>query len=196
MVGNPRDFESIGSRLGFRLLVANHDQIHLVWRGGRFPAFLCLGVAVFLLLLSIPVFQAIRIHGLDSAVGSLWYFPVMNVVLLGVVVYLLSMKRVILVDRATDRITLTKRNLWSRRRLTVDFDEVEAIRLGNDQVYSGFAVAGSTAGAKSFPALSLRLILPDSQSVLLERGAGRMTRELATRLGEFMGKPVRSEIES
>ena len=196
MVGDPGEFESIGSRLGFRPLVANHDQIHLVWRGGRFPALLCLGVAAFLLLLSVPVFQAIRIHGLDSAVGSLWYFPVMNVVLLGVVAYLLSMKRVVWVDRATGKISLTKSNLWSERKLSINFDEVKAIRLANDQVYSGFAVAGSTAGEKSFPALSLRLILTDSQSVLLERGAGRNTRELATRLGEFLGKPVRNEIES
>lgn len=195
MVGDPREFESIGNRLGFRTVPANHDRIHLEWHGGRFPAFLCLGVAGFLLLLSVPVFQAIRIHGLDSAVGSLWYFPVMNVALLGVVAFLLSLKRIILVDRAVGKVSLTKRNLWSRRQLTIDFDEVEAIRLGNDQVYSGFAVAGSTAGAKSFPALSLRLILPDSQSVLLERGAGRKTRELATRLGEFMGKPVRNEIK-
>jgi len=119
----------------------------------------------------------------------------MNGVLLGVVAFLLSLKRTILVDRTAGKIWLTKRNLWSRRQLIVDFDEVEAIRLGNDQVYSGFAVAGSTAGAKSFPALSLRLILPDSQSVLVERGAGRTTRELATRLGEFMEKPVRNEIE-
>ena len=195
MVGDPGKFESIGSRLGFRTRVANSDQILLVWHGGRFPAFLCLGVAAFLLLLSVPVFQAIRIHGLDSAVGSLWYFPVMNVVLLGVVGFLLSLKRAILVERAAGEISLMKRSLWSRRKLIVDFNEVEAIQLGNDQVYSGFAVAGSTAGQKSFPALSLRLILADSQSVLLERGTGQRTRELAARLGEFIGKPVRDECE-
>lgn len=193
MVGDPGEFESIGSRLGFRTRVANSDQIHLVWHGGRFPAFLCLGVATLLLLLSVPVYQAIRIHGLNSAVGSLWYFPVMNVVLLGVVGFLLSLERTILVDRAKGKISLTKRNLWSRRKLIVDFDEVEAVRLGDDQVYSGFAVAGSTAGQKSFPALSLRLLLLNSQSVLLERGAGQRTRELATRLGEFIGKPIRDD---
>lgn len=195
MVGDPRQFESIGSRLGFSTRVANNEEIHLVWHGGRFPAFLCLGVAAFLLVLSIPVYQAIQIHGLNSAVGSLWYFPVMNVVLLGVAGFLLSLKRVIVVERATGKISLTKRNLWSRCKLVVDFAEVEAIRLANDQVYSGFAVAGSTAGEKSFPALSLRLMLPDSQSVLLERGAGHRIRDLATLLGEFIGKPVRDEGE-
>jgi len=193
MVGDPGHFESIGSRLGFRTQIANDDQIRLVWYGGRFPAFLCLGVAAFLLLLSVPVYQAIRIHGLNSPVGSLWYFPVMNVVLLGVVGFLLSLKRVIAVDRVAGEISLTKRNLWSRRQLIVNFEEVQAIRLGNDQVYSGFAVAGSTAGEKSFPALSLRLVLPGSKSVLLERGAGRRTRELATRLSAFIGKPVQDE---
>lgn len=194
MMGDPREFESIGSRLGFRTVFADHDRIHLVWRGGRFPALLCLGIAVFLLLLSVPVFQAIRSQGLSSPVGSLWYFPVMNGLLFGVVFFLLSLKRVILVDRAAGKVWLTKSNLWSRRQLTIDFDEVEALRLGNDQVYSGFAVAGSTAGEKSFPALSLRLVLSRSQSVLLERGAGRKTRELGMRLADFMSKPLRTEV--
>ena len=77
-----------------------------------------------------------------------------------------------------------------RRRLVLEFDEVRALRLGEDEVYSGFAVAGSTAGQKSFPARSLRLLLSGSQSVLLDRGGGRRLEELAARIGRFMDKPV------
>lgn len=167
--------------------------MELVWRGGRFPGWLCLGIAVLLSLLSVPVVQAIRMHGFGSPVGSLWYFPVMNVVLLGVSAFLLSLKRLIVVDRKARQVVLLRKNLWSRRRLAVGFGEIEAVRLGNDQVYSGFAVAGSTAGEKSFPALSVRLLLCGSRSVLLERGAGQKTRALAGRLAAFIDKPLRED---
>ena len=190
MTGDPRHFESIGNRLGFRAIPSGGDEIHLVWRGGRFPAFLCLGIACFLLLLSVPVFRAILAQGLDSAVGNLWYFPAMNVVLFGVVVFLLTLKRTIRIDRLAGKVHLSRSSLFMRRRLTLDFGEVRALKLGEDQVYSGFAVAGSTAGQKSFPARSLRLLLSGSQSVLLDRGGGRRLHELAARIGRFMDKPV------
>ena len=51
-------------------------------------------------------------------------------------------------------------------------------------------MAGSTAGQKSFPARSLRLLLSGSQSVLLDRGGGRRLDALAERIGRFMDKPV------
>ncbi len=190
MTGDPRHFESIGNRLGFRPVPSGDDEIRLVWRGGRFPALLCLGIACFLLLLSVPVFRAILAQGLDSAVGNLWYFPAMNVVLFGVVVFLLTLKRVIRIDRLAGKVHLSRSSLFMRRRLTLEFDEVRAVRLGEDQVYSGFAVAGSTAGQKSFPARSLRLLLAGSRSVLLDRGGGRRLDELAARIGRFMDKPV------
>jgi len=190
MTGDPRHFESIGNRLGFRAIPSGDDEIHLVWRGGRFPALLCLGIACFLLLLSVPVFLAILAHGLDSSVGNLWYFPAMNVVLFGVVVFLLTLKRTIRIDRRAGSVRLARTSLFMRRRLTLEFHEVRAVRVADDQVYSGFAVAGSTAGQKSFPARSLRLLLAGSQSVLLDRGGGRRLDELAERIGRFMGKPV------
>lgn len=190
MTGDPRHFESIGNRLGFRSLPSSDKEIRLVWRGGRFPALLCLGIASFLLLLSVPVFLAIRAHGLDSAVGNLWYFPAMNVVLFGVAVFLLTLERTIRIDRRAGKVSMSRSSLLMRRRLTVEFDEVQALKLGEDQVYSGFAVAGSTAGRKSFPARSLRLLLSGSQSVLLDRGGGKRLEELAARIGRFMDKPV------
>lgn len=190
MTGDPRHFESIGNRLGFRAIPSGGDEIHLVWRGGRFPALLCLGIAAFLLLLSVPVFLAILAHGLDSAVGNLWYFPAMNVVLFKVAVFLLTLKRTIRIDRRAGRVHLSRTSLFMRRRLTLEFNEVRAVSVADDQVYSGFAVAGSTAGQKSFPARSLRLVLSGSQSVLLDRGGGRRLEELAERIGRFMDKPV------
>lgn len=190
MTGNPRHFESIGSRLGFRREPSGDHELNLAWRGGRFPALLCLGIACFLLLLSVPVFLAIRAHGLDSAVGNLWYFPAMNVVLFGVVLFLFTLKRTIRIDRRARTVALTRGSLFMRRRLTLDFDEVTGLRVADDQVYSGFAVAGSTAGEKSFPARSVRLLLAGSGSVLLDRGGGRRLDDLAARMGEFMAKPV------
>ena len=137
-----------------------------------------------------PVFLAIRAHGLDSAVGNLWYFPAMNVVLFGVVLFLFTLKRTIRIDRRARTVSLTRSSLFMRRRLTLGFDEVTGLRVADDQVYSGFAVAGSTAGKKSFPARSVRLLLAGSGSVLLDRGGGRRLDDLAARMGEFMGKPV------
>ncbi len=190
MTGDPRHFESIGNRLGFRPAPSGADEIRLVWRGGRFPALLCLGIASLLLLLSVPVFLAIRIHGLGSAVGNLWYFPAMNGVLFAVAAFLLTLKRVIRIDRGTGRVQMSRTSLFRRRRLTLGFEEVRALRVADDQVYSGFAVAGSTAGRKSFPARSLRLVLSGSRSVLLDRGGEKRLGELAERIGSFMGKPV------
>ena len=190
MTGDPRHFESIGSRLGFRQEPSGDHKLNLVWRGGRFPALLCLGIACFLLLLSVPVFLAIRAQGLDSTVGNLWYFPAMNVVLFGVVLFLFTLKRTIRIDRRARTVSLTRSSLFMRRRLTLDFDEVASLRVADDQVYSGFAVAGSTAGEKSFPARSVRLLLADSGSVLLDRGGGRRLNDLAARIGAFMEKPV------
>lgn len=190
MTGDPRHFESIGNRLGFHPEPSDEHELHLVWRGGRFPALLCLGIACFLLLLSVPVLLAIRAQGLDSSVGNLWYFPAMNGVLFGVAVFLLTLRRTIRIDRRAGRVVLSRSSLLMRRRLAVEFDEVRAVSLGEDQVYSGFAVAGSTAGQKSFPARSLRLLLPGARSVLLDRGGGKRLEELAGRIGRFMDKPV------
>ena len=143
-------------------------------------------------MLSAPVFQAIRAQGLHSPVGNLWYFPAMNAVLFGVALFLFTLKRAIRIDRRSGKVHMTRASLLGRRRLTLDFHEVRGLRLADDQVYSGYAVAGSTAGRKSFPARSLRLLLSDSRSVLLDRGGGKRLEDLAQRIGRFMDKPVES----
>jgi hypothetical protein len=193
MEGDPRHFESIGNRLGFRVEQEDVERLCLVWRGARFPGLLCLGISLALLFLTVPILEAIRLSGFSSRVGSLWYFPLMNLMLLGVAVFLLSLRRIVVLDQRSRRVFLTKRSLFGRQRLTVDFAEIISLRLGTDQVYSGFAVAGSTAGVKSFPASSLRLLLSNGETVLVDRGGQKRLGEMAERMRMFLGKPVTAE---
>ena len=189
MEGCPTDFETIGSRLGFRPDEARADLLRLVWRGARFPAILCLSIAVALLFLSIPILQAIGSRGFGSRVGSLWYFPVMNLILLVIALFLLSLRRTVILDRRSGKICLSKKNLFRRRDLTLDFAEVAALKLGPDPVYGGFGVAGSTAG-QSFPAPSLRLVLTNETTVLVDRGGQRRLQGLGRQLAEFLQRPL------
>ena len=55
MEGNPAQFEAIGNRLGFRVEEESDRELCLVWQGPRFPAFLCLGIALLLLSVSVPI---------------------------------------------------------------------------------------------------------------------------------------------
>ncbi|MBI2540341.1 MAG: hypothetical protein HYW04_11205, partial [Deltaproteobacteria bacterium] len=64
MEGNPAEFEAVGNRLGFHVETEDRERISLAWRGPRFPAFLCLGIALALLFLSLPIVEAIRQRGL------------------------------------------------------------------------------------------------------------------------------------
>jgi len=189
MEGCPADFETIGSRLGFHLDKVQADRLLLWWRGARFPGVLCLVIAVTLLFLSVPILQAIWFRGLASRVGSLWYFPVMNFILLIIAFFLLSLRRTILADRADEKVVFSKKNLFRRRDLTVDFSEITALRLAPDQVYGGFGVAGSTA-SQSFPAPSLRLVLRDAATVLIDRGSQRRLEALGRELAEFLQRPL------
>lgn len=66
------------------------------------------------------------------------------------------------------------------------------MRLGADQVYSGFAVAGSSA-AQSYPVPSLRLVLKTGETVLLDRGGVRRLENLGKRLSHHLGKPLQTE---
>ena len=177
MEGNPAEFEAIGNRLGFRIVEENSDRVRLVWQGPRFPAFLCMGIALLLLLVSVPIAQAIYLNGFASRAASLWYFPVMNLVLVGIGVYLLTQGRSIVIDSAARRVIVGKRNFHRTASLNLSYGEIDRIGLGPDQVYSGFAVAGSSA-AQSFPVPSLRLHLKDGTSVLLDRGGARRLKEL------------------
>jgi hypothetical protein len=193
MEGDPSNFESIGSRLGFHFKEETPDRLCLTWRGARFPAFLCLGIASALLLLSVPIIQALILQGFASRVVSLWYFPVMNLILFGVAIFLLSLNRNILVDRSAGRLFLSKGSFLGRKRFVANFHEIAGLKLGTDQVYSGPSVAGSTVGERFFPALSLRLILKNGATVLLDRGGKKNLDYLAGRLSIFLEKPVSRE---
>ncbi len=192
MEGNPAHFEAIGSRLGFRVTSESQEKLILIWQGARFPAFLCLGIAVALLFLSLPILEAIRQRGLAGPAGALWYFPMMNLILLGISVFLLSLRRTILFDHKEKQIVFHKRHIFRSTKLCVSYNEVTALRLGIDQVYSGFAVAGSSADER-YAVPSLRLILKNRETVLLDRGSVRRLESLGNRLSGFLEKPLQTE---
>jgi hypothetical protein len=169
------------------------ERCRLVWQGARFPAFLCLGIALALLSISIPILEAIRQRGVEGPAASLWYFPLMNLILLGIAVFLLSLRRTILFDHKQRRIVLRKRSIFRASRLSASYDEVAGLRLGTDQVYSGFALAGSSAAHK-YPVPSLRLILRGRDSVLLDRGGMTRLQNLGKQLSNFIEKPLQCSI--
>ena len=190
MKGQPARFEAIGNRLGFRVLAETNYCMTLVWHGPRFPAFLCLGIALLLLFVSVPIVQALRLRGFVGPAGSLWYFPLMNLVLFGISFYLILQRRTIVIDSTAQKVTLTRRTLRRTDLLSLDCKEIDRIELALDEVYSGFAVAGSSA-AQSFPVPSLRLILTDGKSILLDRGNRRKLAELGKNISERVKKPLR-----
>ena len=192
MEGNPSEFEAIGTRLGFRIEADDREKISLKWQGARFPAFLCMGIAIALLFLSVPILEAIRQRGLGGPAGSLWYFPMMNLILLGISFFLLSLRRTILFDHKQRQVVFHKRNIFHITRFCVTYEEVAALRLGVDQVYGGFAVAGSSA-AEHYPVPSLRLVLKEGETVLLDRGSVRRLETLGKRLSAFLEKPLQTE---
>lgn len=187
MEGDPSRFEAIGNRLGFYIAEETDDKLRLVWQGPRFPAFLCLGIALLLLFISVPILYAICLNGFVGAAGSLWYFPFMNLILFGISLYLLSQKRTIVLSNSAQQISLTKRSLHQTTSLSIPYLEIDKFRLGADQVYSGFAVAGSSA-AESFAVPSLRLVAVGGQSILLDRGSFRRLEELGKRLSARINK--------
>ena len=189
MQGDPAQFEAIGNRLGFRVFAQTAEKLCLVWRGPRFPAFLCLGIALLLLFVSVPIAYAIHLNGFVGAAGSLWYFPVMNLILLGISFYLLSQKRTIVIDNSAQRLTLHKRSLHKTTALSIPYHEIKTLSLGMDQVYSGFAVAGSSS-AQTFPVPSLRLVALNGESILLDRGSLRRVEELGRLVSNRVAKPL------
>src|SRR4029453_7992921 len=172
MIGNPVQFEAIGNRLGFHIVEQTPQKLRLLWHGARFPAFLCLGIALLLLLVSVPIVQALRFRGFVGPAGSLWYFPLMNLILFGIAIFLVTQRRVIEIDAAARQVSLLRRSFYRTLRLTAGFDEISAVKIAADQVYSGFALAGSTA-AQTFPIPALRMIVASGASVLLDRGSVR-----------------------
>lgn len=191
MDGNPAHFEALGTRLGFRVDTSTDEGLRLAWRGARFPAYLCLGIACVLLFLSVPIVVAIQQRGLQGPAASLWYFPVMNLILLGVAFYLLSLKRTIVMDQKARQVRWLKSSIFRRVQLCVDYAEVIALRLGVDEVYSGFALAGSAD--EKYPVPSLRLILASGETVLIDRGGIKRLNSLGERLSRLLGKPLHIE---
>lgn len=183
MEGDPTQFEAIGNRLGFRVTEDSGRRLKLEWRGARFPAYLCLGIAVALLFLSVPIVEAIRLRGFVGPAGSLWYFPLMNLILFGIGLFLVMLKRTIVFDHAARTVLLTKRSLFRTFHLVLSYDEVEKVCLTIDRVYSGFGVAGSSA-AESFPIPSLRLKAKNGQTVLLDRGGRRRLESLGKQVSD------------
>jgi hypothetical protein len=190
MNGQPSEFEAIGNRLGFRIVEETPEKLFLVWYGPRFPAFLCLGIALFLLFISVPILQAISLRGFVGPAGSLWYFPLMNAILFGIAFYLIAQKRTILIDPSTASVILKRRSLHRMMSLTLPFREIDKLRLAMDQVYNGFAVAGSSA-AQSFPVPSLRIVTIRGESVLLDRGSLRRLKDLGKLLSDRLEKPLK-----
>jgi hypothetical protein len=192
MKGNPAEFEAMGHRLGFRIVEETPERLRLVWQGARFPAFLCLGIALALLFISVPILQAINLRGFVGPAGSLWYFPLMNLILFGISIYLLSQKRTIAVDSSSEKVALARRSFYRTTLLALNYAEVGRLKLGVDQVYSGFALAGSSA-AESFPVPALRLIVVDGESVLLDRGSFRRLEDMGKRISDRLKKPLEIE---
>ncbi len=190
MEGDPRHFESFISHLGFQIHQEDSYGVSMVWRGARYPGFLCLGLSLALLGLSVPVLRAILIRGMDSTAMSLWYFPAMNLILFCVAIFLLSLNRTTVIDQRSKRVLLSKRSILKRRSLAVPFGEIAALRVGTDMVYSGLAVAGSTMGQSRFPTASLRLTLKGGETVLLDRGSKQKIHDLALRINRFLDKPI------
>lgn len=192
MIGNPAQFEALGNRLGFRVVEQTPQTLRLLWQGARFPAFLCLGIALLLLLVSVPIVQALQLRGFVGPAGSLWYFPVMNVVLFGISIFLITQRRVIEIDSQTRQITVRRESLYRDIVLSTSFNEISEIRLGIDEIQSGFAVAGSTA-AEKFPVPALRMVLVAGDTVLLDRGSFRRLNETGRLISERLEKPLAVE---
>ena len=193
MIGDPAQFETIGNRLGFEIVENTREKLRLVWHGARFPAFLCLGIAVLLLFVSVPIIEALRVRGFAGPAGALWYFPVMNFILFAIALFLVTQRRVIELDSRARQVTLRRHSLYRSIVLSASYDEIDKFKLGFDQVYSGFALGGSTA-AQKFSVPALRMVLRDGAAVLLDRGSVRKLKELGELASELLSRPLEIEL--
>jgi len=189
MIGDPSQFEAIGNRLGFSIVEDTPERLLLRWQGARFPAFLCVGMALLLLFVSVPILQALHLRGFVGPAGSLWYFPLMNLVLVGIAAFLITQRRTIEFHSQAKTFELCRRSLYRKTTLSGSFDEIEKITLGIDQVFSGFAIGGSTA-AESFPVPALRVHFKGDQTALLDRGSLRRLEEAGKKIGARIGKAL------
>jgi hypothetical protein len=193
MIGDPAQFETIGNRLGFEIAENTPEKLRLVWRGARFPAFLCLGIAVVLLAVSVPIVEALRLRGFTGPAAALWYFPLMNLILFAIAFFLVTQQRVIEVNSRARQVILRRHSLYRSIVLNASYDEIDRLKLGYDEVYSGFALGGSTA-AQKFSVPALRMVLRDGAAVLLDRGSARKLKELGKLASELLSRPLEIEI--
>ena len=193
MIGDPAQFETIGNRLGFEIVENTREKLRLVWHGARFPAFLCLGIAVLLLFVSVPIIEALRLRGFAGPAGALWYFPLMNFILFAIALFLVTQRRVIELDSRARQVILRRHSLYRSIVLSASYDEIDKFKLGFDQVYSGFALGGSTA-AQKFSVPALRMVLRDGAAVLLDRGSVRKLREVGKLASELLSRPLEIEL--
>jgi hypothetical protein len=193
MIGDPAQFETIGNRLGFEIVENTREKLCLVWHGARFPAFLCLGIALLLLFVSVPIIEALRLRGFTGPAGALWYFPLMNLILFAIALFLVTQRRVIELDSRARQVILRRHSLYRSITLRASYDEIDKFKLGFDQVYSGFALGGSTA-AQKFLVPALRMVLRDGAAVLLDRGSVRKLRELGKLASELLSRPLEIEL--
>ena len=193
MIGDPAQFETIGNRLGFEIVENTREKLRLVWHGARFPAFLCLGIAVLLLFVSVPIIEALRLRGFAGPAGALWYFPLMNFILFAIALFLVTQRRVIELDSRARQVILRRHSLYRSIVLSASYDEIDKFKLGFDQVYSGFALGGSTATQK-FSVPALRMVLRDGAAVLLDRGSVRKLKELGELASELLSRPLEIEL--
>jgi hypothetical protein len=193
MIGDPAQFETIGNRLGFEIVENTREKLRLVWHGARFPAFLCLGIAVLLLFVSVPIIEALRLRGFTGPAGALWYFPLMNLILFAIALFLVTQRRVIEIDSRARQVILRRHSLYRSITLRASYDEIDKFKLGFDQVYSGFALGGSTA-AQKFSVPALRMVLRDGAAVLLDRGSVRKLRELGELASELLSRPLEIDL--
>jgi hypothetical protein len=193
MIGDPAQFETIGNRLGFEIVENTREKLRLVWHGARFPAFLCLGIAVLLLFVSVPIIEALRLRGFAGPAGALWYFPLMNFILFAIALFLVTQRRVIELDSRARQVILRRHSLYRSIVLSASYDEIDKFKLGFDQVYSGFTLGGSTA-AQKFSVPALRMVLRDGAAVLLDRGSVRKLKELGELASELLSRPLEIEL--
>ncbi|HEY1233228.1 MAG TPA: hypothetical protein VGH22_07600 [Candidatus Binatia bacterium] len=193
MIGDPAQFETIGNRLGFEIAENTPEKLRLVWRGARFPAFLCLGMAIFLLLVSVPIVEALRLRGFTGPAAALWYFPLMNLILFAIAFFLVTQRRVIEVNSRACQVILRRHSLYRSIVLSASYDEIDRLKLGFDEVYSGFALGGSTA-AQKFSVPALRMVLRDGAAVLLDRGSARKLKELGKLASDLLSRPLEIEL--
>jgi hypothetical protein len=142
-------------------------------------------MAVLLLGVSIPIGQALLLRGFVGPAGSLWYFPLMNLILFGISVFLISQRRSIEICAQSRALTLRRQSLYRSIILKVNFNEISKVTLSNDQINGGFAVGGSTA-AQTFAVPALRLVVSNGANVLLDRGSFKKLAEIGNLVSERM----------